>query len=76
MHAYGTVLGLVRGYLVYAGSRAEKMRPVVHRVSHMEIDIVTWPLDVAAAPSSLLQQVSEVASDAARSTVGEQAWVK
>ncbi|WP_129787230.1 McrC family protein [Promicromonospora panici] len=68
IHAYCTVLGLRRGYLVYAGSRAEGAVPVAHRVLNTEIEVVQWPLDVAVAPEALIRQVDEVAVQAAART--------
>lgn len=64
VHAYCTALGLRRGYLVYAGSRAEGAAPMTHRVLNTEIDVVQWPLDVALAPDELIRQVANLAADA------------
>jgi len=62
--AYCTALGLSRGHLVYAGSRAEGAEPVTHRVRNTEIDVVQWPLDVSSAPADLLEQVQTLATGA------------
>ena len=64
MHAYCTVLGLECGYLVYAGSRAEGVRPVDHVVRNTAIRIVAWPLDVTVSPADLLGQVNHLAATA------------
>lgn len=64
MHAYCTILGLPRGYLVYAGSRSEGARPGTHRIARTHIDVVTWPLDVTTTPRELLVQVHELAAAA------------
>jgi len=65
MHAYCTILGLPRGYLVYAGSKREGARPGTHRIARTHIDVVTWPLDVATTPTELLRQVDRLAATAA-----------
>ncbi|NNU27312.1 McrC family protein [Isoptericola sediminis] len=64
MHAYCTALGLRRGYLVYAGSRAEGAGASTHRILNTEIDVVQWPLDVRAVPAELLDQIDVLAIDA------------
>ncbi|QDB79603.1 restriction endonuclease [Georgenia wutianyii] len=64
MHAYCTILGLPRGYLVYAGSKAEGVRPSTHRIARTQIDVVTWPLDVTTSPTALLAQVGDLAATA------------
>ncbi|GAA4850817.1 McrBC 5-methylcytosine restriction system component [Luteimicrobium xylanilyticum] len=69
VHAYCTALGLGRGYLVYAGSRAHGAAPVVHRVRNTEIDVVQWPLDVAVVPAMLIRQISELATAALRGSL-------
>ena len=56
--AYCTVLGLQRGHLVYAKGEAE---PVRHRVRRSGVEIHCHALDLAAEPSALLRQVSELA---------------
>lgn len=66
MHAYCTVLRLERGYLAYAGSPAETAQSSAHRVRHTGITIVTWPLDVSAAPAQLLRQVDQLAATSLR----------
>ncbi|OJV83562.1 MAG: restriction endonuclease [Cellulomonas sp. 73-92] len=66
VHAYCTALGLRRGWLVYAGSRAEGAAPSRHRIRNTEIDIVQWPLDVSRKPSELLRDVEQLASLALR----------
>lgn len=66
MLAYCTVLGLDRGYLVYAGSRAEGANPRVHRIARTTVDVITWPLDVALRPVDLLDQVADLAETALR----------
>lgn len=65
VHAYCTTLGLTRGHLVYAGSRAERAHPVEHRVLNTGIDVVQWPLDVGVTPSELLAQIGSLASASA-----------
>ncbi|PJI93557.1 McrC family protein [Luteimicrobium subarcticum] len=62
LHAYCTALGLLRGYLVYAGSRRVGAAPVEHRVLNTEIDVVQWPLDVSVPPAQLVAQVAELAA--------------
>jgi 5-methylcytosine-specific restriction enzyme subunit McrC len=64
MHAYCTVLGLRRGFLVYAGSKAERLTVVEHRVRGAEVALVTWPLDVSVSPGQLLRGVADVARSA------------
>lgn len=65
VHAYCTALGLTRGYLVYAGSRAERAQPIEHRVLNTGIDVVQWPLNVGVAPPELLAQIGSLASASA-----------
>lgn len=64
MLAYCTILGLPRGYLVYAGSRREGARPGTHRIARTHVDVVTWPLDVTTTPKELLAQVDRLAAKA------------
>ncbi len=64
MHAYCTILGLPRGYLVYAGSKREGARPGTHRIARTQIDVVSWPLDVTTTPAELLAQVDDLAATA------------
>lgn len=61
--AYCTALRLRRGWLVYAGSRAEGAQPQTHRVRGTDVDVVQWPLDVSAAPRDLLDQMDRLARD-------------
>lgn len=64
--AYCTALHVPVGWLVYAeGSRGAVMR----RVRNTGISIVEYPLDLAASPVALLQQVAILAA-AARNGVG------
>ncbi|MHB1432127.1 MAG: McrC family protein, partial [Streptosporangiaceae bacterium] len=58
MHAYCTVLGLPRGWLVYAQGSA---RPQPRRVRNTGIDIIAYPLDLTAHPASLLSQIRDLA---------------
>ena len=64
MHAYCTILGLPRGYLVYAGSKGEDAHRGAVRIARTHVEVVTWPLDVATAPTELLAQVSDLAATA------------
>ena len=61
MLAYCTALELPVGWLVYAQGTAS---PGVRRVRHTSVDIVQYPLDLAASPADLLRQVSALAGDA------------
>lgn len=61
VHAYCTALGLRQGHLVYAGSRVDGARPLIHRVLNTDIDVVQWPLDVGVSPRKLLAQVQSLA---------------
>ena len=61
MLAYCTALQLPRGWLVYAQGNAP---PGVQRVRHTSIDIVQYPLDLAAAPADLLRQIDTLAAAA------------
>jgi len=62
MLAYCTVLGLPRGWLVYAGGG----RPLERLVRNTGIRIVEWPLDLGVPPWELLGQIRVLA---------ELAWV-
>ena len=60
IHAYGTVLKLDTGHLVYAGSRfSTEDADAVIRNGRVTIRI--HPLDVTTSPSELLAQVHEIA---------------
>ena len=67
MLAYCTALQLPRGWLVYAQGNAP---PGVQRVRHTWIDIVQYPLDLAASPADLLRQVDTLAADGPRANSG------
>lgn len=67
MLAYCTILGLPRGYLVYAGSRREGAQPGTHRIARTHVDVITWPLDVTTTPKELLAQVDRLAAKAVAS---------
>lgn len=59
--AYCTALQVPVGWLVYAeGTRGAVMR----QVRNTEISIVEYPLDLAASPLSMLEQVAALAADA------------
>jgi len=62
MLAYCTVLGLPRGWLVYAGGG----RPLERLVRNTGIRIVEWPLDLGVPPWEMLGQIRVLA---------ELAWV-
>jgi 5-methylcytosine-specific restriction enzyme subunit McrC len=70
MLAYCTVLGLDRGWLVYAGSRTEHARSVARRVRNTIIDNVEYPLDVSCSPTEMLGQVAALATYALRPDIG------
>jgi len=58
MLAYCTALGLRRGWLIYAqGNGAAGVRTIVNT----DIEIVEWPIDLAASPSEILSQIDELA---------------
>jgi 5-methylcytosine-specific restriction enzyme subunit McrC len=61
MLAYCTALQLPRGWLVYAQGSAP---PGVRRVRHTSVDIIQYPLDLAASPADLLRQVDMLARTA------------
>ena len=61
MLAYCTALQLTRGWLVYAQGNAP---PGVRRVRHTSVDIIQYPLDLAASPADLLRQVGMLARTA------------
>ena len=61
MLAYCTALQLPRGWLVYAQGNAP---PGVRRVRHTSVDIIQYPLDLAASPADLLRQVDMLARTA------------
>lgn len=61
MHSYCTVLGLQRGYLVYAGSKGQRPAPHQHIVRNTDIAVITWPLNVSTRPQELLEQVDTLA---------------
>lgn len=60
--AYCTVLGLRQGYLVYAKGSEE---PAHHVVRRSGIAIVCHAIDLEAAPSALLDQMSDLATQIA-----------
>jgi 5-methylcytosine-specific restriction enzyme subunit McrC len=60
MLAYCTALETPTAWLVYAGSGS----PRVRRVRHTQIEIVEYPLDLAAAPRDLLKNVDLLAQRA------------
>jgi 5-methylcytosine-specific restriction enzyme subunit McrC len=60
MLAYCTALQLERGWLVYAQGGAAGMR----RVRNTSIEIIQYPLDLAAPPAALLRKVAALASTA------------
>jgi 5-methylcytosine-specific restriction enzyme subunit McrC len=60
--AYCTVLGLALGHLVYAKGSEE---PAHHIVRRSGIEIISHAIDLEAAPSALLDQMSELASQIA-----------
>jgi len=61
MHSYCTVLGLRCGYLVYAGSKGQQATAHQHIIRNTDIAVITWPLNVSAAPQELLGQVHALA---------------
>lgn len=61
MLAYCTALSLPAGWLVYAQGFGA---PGQRRVRRTEIDIVQFPLDLAASPADLLRQVQALADAA------------
>jgi len=56
--AYCTVLGLRHGHLIYAKGSEE---PAHHVVRHAAIEIICHAIDLEAAPSALLAQISDLA---------------
>lgn len=67
MLAYCTALGLRTGWLIYAQGSSPPGR---RRVRNTEIDIVHYPLDLAAPPHELLAGVGAVAGDALAAPLG------
>lgn len=63
--AYCTVLGLDRGYLVYAKGGEELAHHVVRRSS---IEIIRHAVDLDAEPTVLLNQMQDLASHIAASS--------
>jgi 5-methylcytosine-specific restriction enzyme subunit McrC len=61
MLAYCTALGLPTGWLVYAQGTSA---PGTFRIRNTGIDVVQYPLDLAAHPRDLLSQVDALASTA------------
>jgi 5-methylcytosine-specific restriction enzyme subunit McrC len=61
MHAYCTALRAPRGYLVYASGGV----PRHIRIRNTTIDVIEYPLDLAAEPADVLAQVSTLARIAA-----------
>jgi 5-methylcytosine-specific restriction enzyme subunit McrC len=60
MLAYCTALQLERGWLVYAQGGSGGVR----RIRNTSIEIIQYPLDLAASPAVLLRQVAALASKA------------
>ena len=63
MLAYCTVLGVTRGYLVYA--EGPPSGPRTHRIQGTGIEITQYPLDLAQSPRNLLDQVQALATEIA-----------
>jgi 5-methylcytosine-specific restriction enzyme subunit McrC len=66
MLAYCTALQLERGWLVYAQGGSAGRR----RIRNTSIEIIQYPLDLAASPTALLRQVAALASEALASIRG------
>jgi 5-methylcytosine-specific restriction enzyme subunit McrC len=64
MLAYCTVLGVTRGYLVYA--EGPPSGPRTHRIQGTGIEITQYPLDLTQPPRNLLDQIQALATDIAR----------
>jgi 5-methylcytosine-specific restriction enzyme subunit McrC len=64
MLAYCTVLGVTRGYLVFAAGPPSG--PRTHRIQGTGIEITQYPLDLAQSPRNLLDQVQSLATQIAR----------
>jgi 5-methylcytosine-specific restriction enzyme subunit McrC len=63
MLAYCTVLGVTRGYLVYA--EGPPSGPRAHRIQGTGIEITQYPLDLSQSPRNLLGQVQALATEIA-----------
>ena len=63
MLAYCTALSVRRAWLVYAGGTEPKVR----RIRNTAIDIVKFPISLAASPVEILKQISGLA---------ERAWLR
>jgi 5-methylcytosine-specific restriction enzyme subunit McrC len=66
MLAYCTALQLERGWLVYAQGGSAGIR----HIRNTSIEIIQYPLDLAASPVALLRQVAALASKALASIRG------
>jgi 5-methylcytosine-specific restriction enzyme subunit McrC len=64
MLAYCTVLGVARGYLVYA--EGPRSGPRTHRIQGTGIEITQYPLDLTQPPRNLLDQIQALAIEIAR----------
>lgn len=71
LHSYCAAMDLDRGWLIYAGTRAEEARPSIHKIRNTRIEVVQWPLDVRQDARGLLRQVDRVASVAVCQSRGE-----
>src|SRR5262249_31137207 len=68
MLAYCTALGLKTGWLVYAqGTTA----PRTHVIRNTDIDVIQYPLDLAAHPRDILDQVDALTYSAFASAHGQ-----
>jgi 5-methylcytosine-specific restriction enzyme subunit McrC len=66
MLAYCTALQLQRGWLVYVQGGSSGVR----RVRNTSIEIIQYPLDLAASPSAVLHQVAALAGRALATSSG------